>query len=794
MSKSSKRQVSKCLAHWREKFAAPGMRALLAALVVCVCLVSFISWYWTADVEESTKISYSAGAGLSSPIGQYGRDTSGTHSVLGVPVYDTMQGTGNRLPYQASWAQSVTWPLRFLVSWQHLTPIRTFFFALPTMWLVMLMLVSWIPRLSLLRLSLVGFLISAPFGLYLRQHEWSDTYVQTAGVLGVCFWLLHRSFFDATTDSRCSLNRFVPVALLVSLNAVLTGHPGVWPVAFMVWLPLVLLLSTDSRFRINFRSWLVTNKLMMLLALGTSAVTVGTVGLDLRAESRGLSFGTDRLNEAQGFIGSGVLRGTSRGLLPDLFEGLLSLALTTSLAPLFRPLRFLVEGDGLFARLAYLSERAEFAATLVLAALVFGHRRLEDPCLRAILPRIFLAQFGVVTLAIFSAEDALPSFLTPSGAWLLFPVLFVMNAALSIVFLSSITRNPSLSRALLQVNVIAIAIWSAVLVLAPLTHDSVGLPKRFQAWFSDGESKVNNRESWLLPDSQRTIFVGDYSDSNSELPDFSVFLELVSRGHPVVAPADPKTRNSTHLIEAIAFQNSIEYWNLQSARLTGSKPLTTSVGFAGVISQRVDLVTDFLQIRTILTTNSPNNRSSIAAIEGAGFRHNPYTAEMSKTITLWGHQFEAFERDLFHVFSFDKEDLPPKTRCAVLVESCSVLSAEKFSPRESPALSTCENQECLWKYDAPSFRSDKVLVIPVTYDRTIEITDESGETFQTHDVGGFLGVGSDDDVEATEMKISLKPDLRIGLRVFVSYLNLLALIVATLLTIRWGYRSRSLTY
>jgi hypothetical protein len=794
MSKKLEAQFSRHLAHWREKVAVPGMRALLAALVVCVCLVSYISWYWTSDLEESAKISYSAGAALSSPMGQYGRDTRGIHSVLGVPVYDTMQGTGNRLPSQASWAQSVTWPLRFLVSLQQLTTIRTFFFALPTMWLVMLMLLSWIPRLTLLRLSLFGFLISAPFGLYLRQNEWSDTYVQTAGILGVCFWLLHRSFFDATTDTRCSLNRFVPIALLVSLNAVLTGHPGVWPNAFIVWLLLFVSLSTDSRFRINFRSWLASNKLMMLLTVGTGAVTVGTVALDLRTESLGLSFGADRLSLAQGFYGDQVFRGLSRGLLPDLIERLLSIVATSALKPLFTPFHSLVSSHDTLARLAAYSPRSEFAATLVAAALLFGYQRLEDLRLRAILPRIFLAQFGVVTFAVVAAQDAVPAILTPSGAWQLFPVLFVMNAALSIVLLSSITKGLSLPRVLLRLNLIAVAIWSTQLLLAPplLSFDNIEPPARFQAWFSDDVREANNEASRALPDSQRTIFLGDSSFGDSELPHWSVFLELVSRGRPVVAPADPKIRNSTHLIESISFNNSIGYW-VPGVFLPNGNHITTSKGHLEVISQRVDLVTDFLQIRTVLMRNSPRDDDFIAAIERAGFRDHSNTVEGGHTMTLRGREFRVLIRQRFHVFSFYREELPPETRCAVLVEKCKVLSAEKSSPRESSPLRTCQNQECLWKYDAPSFRSDKVLIIPVTYDRSIEIADNSGRPFPTYDVGGFLGVGSDDDVQATEMVISMNPDLRTGLRVFTSYFNLLTLILAALLTTRRRPRSGRLT-
>lgn len=777
MSKYLKDQISKYLPHWRERVAAPGMRAVLAALVVCVCLVSFISWYWTADLEESTKISYSAGAALSSPVSQYGRDLSGIHSVLGVPVYDTMQGTGNRLPYQASWAQSVTWPLRFLVSWQQLTPVRTLFFAVPTMWLAMLMLLSWVPRMSLLRLSLFGFLISAPFGLFLRQLEWSDTYTQTMGILGVCFLLLHRSLLDDTSESRICLHRFVPLAVLVSTNALTTGHPGVWPIALFVWSMLFLILSVDSRFRVNVWSWFVTNRVVMLLILGTNVVTVGTVVVDLRSESRGLSFGADRLGEAQGFIGESVFQGATRGLLPDSIERLLSLAAASSIAPLLRPFRSIIGEIDALHRIASLSERAEFAGTLVLVAFLVGFQHVEDHLLRKVLTRAFMAQLGAVVLMVLSAEDALPATLTSSGAWLLFPVLLVINITFSIILLSSLTKRLAFSRVLLQLNLTAALIWTAVLILAPLSHDIVGLPKRFTRSFGNETLTAKNEPSKVLQNGHRTIILTESDSDEADLPQAGVFLELVLQGIPVVAPSDPKIRNSTHLIETFAFQNSINYWDYRRIELAGNS-VSNSLRYAELISERIDLVTDFLQIRTILTKEF----ESYSVIKSAGFHRYFDSPKGNDTVALRGHTFQVFSREQFHSFIFNNEKVEGISRCAILVDSCEVLSAERVGLRNVPALSICEIQKCLWRYYTPSFGIDQVLVIPVTYDSSLRVADMSGNVLSTLDVGGFLGVRHDDDVSAGELTISVSPDLRMVLRVVASYLNMFAFIVAAVLT------------
>ena len=769
--------------------AKPSMRAAIAALIVCVCLVSYISWFWTGDIEESTKISYSAGVSLSSPFSQNAPDRSGFHSVLGVPVYDTLQGTGNRLPYQASWAQSITWPLRFLTSWQLLTSIRTLFFALPTMWLAMLMLLSWVPRSSLLRLCLFGFLISAPFGLYLRQNEWSDTYVQTVGILGICFLLLHRSFFDETTRIELRLSRFAPLAAFVSLNGVLTGHPGVWPIGFYVWMFLLLCLATYPQFRKGLGEWLVTNKLVTAVAIGTSLVAIGTVVLDLWAESRGLSFGADRLTEAQGFMGTEAFRGFSMGLLPDFVERWISLAATTALAPLARFLRVITDGSGELNHLGYLSERSEFAATLVVVAFMLGYRRIADQTLRALIPRLFLAQLGAITLVVFAAVDLLPAILTPSGVWQLFPVLLVLNVTVSMILLDRITKSISGSRVLLYLNLFATAIWAAVLVLSPLSNNTIGVPERFSAWFGAAARNVDDEATTRLPENQRTIMLDDTGSGESELPRWSVFLELVSRGRPVVAPSDPKTRNSTHLSKTFAFQSSVEFWEPRRSAIGGDLAPTSEV-LSERVSQKIATVTDFLQIGTILMSSSPNDADFVSEVESAGFRKVSNFIDGNMTVALRGYQFRVLRRDQFHSFLFGKGELPVDTRCAVLYENCKVLSAEKIAPRESPALSTCRGQECLWKYDAPSFRSDRVLVVPITYDESLQVAEKSGQEFFTYNVEGFLGIGSDQDVPASELTISLRPDLRIGLRVITSYLNLMAFVAVAILTVKRVLRSR----
>ena len=185
-------------------------------------------------MEESANTAFSAGA-------QYAGEGSlqagqGIYTVLAVPVYDTLQGTGDRLPYQGSWGQSATWPLRLFVGWEYYFLVRTFLFSLPAIFLCLRTLASWIPRASLFRLSVFGFLINSSFALHLRQNEWSDHYVQTIGACAVSMFFFHRDFHIAEARRRLDSPLILLLCLALAVNGVLTGHPGFWPVALFVWM------------------------------------------------------------------------------------------------------------------------------------------------------------------------------------------------------------------------------------------------------------------------------------------------------------------------------------------------------------------------------------------------------------------------------------------------------------------------------------------------------------------------------------------------------------------------------
>jgi hypothetical protein len=217
-------------------------RDLVVACSLSLLLCIFVNAYSTGDIEESTKISYSVAVNDSSNGKSGGPRTVGTYSYFGVPLYDALQGTGNRLPYQASWAQSPEWPLRFLVSKQQFVLIRMFFSSLLLHLAAFRLLRSWTSNLSLARQVLFGLLLQTLAGLYVRQLEWSDTYSQSVGILGITFVLLHRSNFVPRQLTDRGILRSASDVLIVfgCVALVVTGHPGVFPIAAFVLIPVLL--------------------------------------------------------------------------------------------------------------------------------------------------------------------------------------------------------------------------------------------------------------------------------------------------------------------------------------------------------------------------------------------------------------------------------------------------------------------------------------------------------------------------------------------------------------------------
>lgn len=724
-------------------------RAWVAAVVTALVIALCLSRFGSADVEESANSSYSIAAHhQAAGSGEY---NDGRHRVFGVPVFDTLQGTGDRLPYQASWAQSVTWWLRWFVDWNGYSLVRAFLFAIPGLWLSMKTLMSWAPRMRSPSLILFGLLASSSFGLNLRHNEWSDHYVQVIGVCGVALFLMHRSFHDEKYVDAAGARELKVLCLAVSVNGVVTGHPGFWPVAVAIVVAIIGVFFTSQIFRARIRVWVRRNRWSVGVVVAATLFTFVAVFQDLLSERAGQPFGAGRLARTQGLFSEyafGGLYGLSDGgSLPHAAKQVVASLLGTTLMPFF------VLFDVVLPQYFRVSDfrelpRVEFTGSLVVLAFLLGWRALKNSPVRPLVLRVFAAQAIVWVFVAGSAADALPATLAASGAWMTLEVVLVLNVFVGWLLLRNVPGVAKAPRVVAALNLGLIGAWCLVQFGFLSLGSGLQLPKSYPSWFSSADALAQSQ--WFAEQEQsssRIVIV--------DSPSFYDFLPFVALGQPVLASADPKTRASNQLQDGYAFNYSIN-------------PPT----FADVEADYVERVLDFLQVRSVLV--------GVPSVEGQVVEDDrPEIIErLGDSLTprgdldMPGRQFEVFERSEYSALMVAKESIGDIEVCPILQQTCALLADRTLiSPSSSPRLSLCAD-ECLWRFASPAIPSDKSLVLPVTYDNTLVVHKTDGELLTTADAGGFLAVFNADGIPQTTLSITLDPDGRMLARVVASYVNL----------------------
>lgn len=156
--------------------------------------------------------------------------------------------------------------------------------------------------------------------------------------------------------------------------------------------------------------------------------------------------------------------------------------------------------------------------------------------------------------------------------------------------------------------------------------------------------------------------------------------------------------------------------------------------------------------------------------------------------------YKITHRSVFSVFTLPTASKSQVETCPVLTfrTSCTVVFASKrTAPVSEPRLRSCDSG-CLWTFRTPEISESDLLIVPVTYDSTLDVRDNQGRYIKTESIGGFLGVWSDDGLPEGELRIDLAPDGRMWLRVIASYANLLvaaAMAVSVLVSVRRGRRA-----
>jgi len=730
----------KSLTPW-QLFAA----CLLVAFILGCCLFFFGS----GDVEESANSAYSIGANSAVVSGTNG--ASGIHTSFGVPVFDTVQGTGDRLPYQASWAQSVTWVFRFLIPLESYGLIRSLIFVLPSLFLILSTLQSWLPFLRLSHAVIFGILANSSFALFLRQNEWSDHYVQVAGITAVSFYFLRREFQGNDLMADLFSSRGTTLCLFVSTNGVLTGHPGLWPAALFIWCSLLATLSWRSGFRSSALVWMRSQPKLIMMSVGASVVTIIVVVWDLVSEMNAESWGIGRRSRTQGLFSDYALGGlygiSDGGLLPEALRRVVASIIATVAMPAFILL------DSLLPQLLRASDfrelaRVEFSGAAILLLAAFVWKSLQPSPLRTLLLQVAVCQGLIWISVIASVLDVLPTMLASSGAWMTLTVVLTFNLFLSYLLIHHISRKRVIARGFAVTNVLLISYWCLIQFGFASFGSVLQVPRSYESRFTSIE--MLSESEWSkksLESHDRVLLIST--------PSFYDFLHFVSLGYPVVAPADPKMRSSEQLQSTFSFNYSIN-----------------PPRFQGLSSDEIARTLDFLQIRFVLLgepteLDAPRTPAVTADVQSVLDNLHP-----SARVTLPKVSYSIFERERFSSFVIENTDSNTGTVCPVLYVACSVvMDTEIIGDSPESHLRLCR-EGCLWTFRTPAVGGANRLVIPVTYDDVLNVHDASGTPLDTSNIGGFLGGAGPNGIDEGELTVTLVPDIRMLSRVFVSYLNL----------------------
>ena len=735
--------------------------SVVSSVGVCAVLVGFSAVFGSADVEESANTAYSAGTeyAASRPLGGPG----GIHSLFGVPVYDTLQGTGDRLPYQGSWAQSVTWPLRFVVGWEHYSLARTLLFAVPAVFLCVRTLLSWVPKARWWIVVAFGFLINSSFGLYVRQNEWSDHYVQTVGTFAVSMFLFHRDFHDQVEGRGFEAPWVALFCVAVAGNGVVTGHPGFWPISLFVWSATLAVCATSKAFRGQVVRWLRQVWVGAVGLAAASVLTVAVVAGDLLTEL-GAEFGNGRLARTQGLFGSyafgwlGSIVGTSE--FSETLQRLVATVLATLLMPFFMLFDQILPQQIRASSFRELS-RVEFSGALIVVALALAWRRLESKLLKSLFGRLVVLQALVWCFVYASSRDLLPTTVAASGSWMAIPIIIVVNVFLTFVLLANIDRRRVIISGLGGLNLVLTSVW----LLFQLGVMSFGadfhVPEKFMSRLRLADAVAESGIFQQVDEAPGRVVVANAS--------FYDFLGFTSLGVPVVSPSNPKIRDARQL-EADGALN----FGIDSLEVGNGREL-----------QRYNKVFELLSIEKLIVASLETGD----ATGRFGARSVPIDLSLTdQGVTGLLHppmrSLEWFSRDRFSAFLIERGQLNKEDDvCPVLQQSCVVVeSSLPVEPRNTPRLQRC-NRDCLWTYDTPAVGGSRAVIVPVTFDEALRVRDSDGKRVATVNAGGFIGAYAEGGLPATVLTIELDPDSRVISRVVLSYVNLVMFIILLVVAI-----------
>jgi hypothetical protein len=135
-------------------------------------------------------------------------------------------------------------------------------------------------------------------------------------------------------------------------------------------------------------------------------------------------------------------------------------------------------------------------------------------------------------------------------------------------------------------------------------------------------------------------------------------------------------------------------------------------------------------------------------------------------------------------------DENPSVSCPLLEQDClKGLEVTELPATGEAPFRLCEN-DCLFTYKWTRTENSKQILLPVNFDKTIEIKDSlTGERLKTANYQGLLAVQIDGDETSGVFTGDIQPDLMMWLRVAMTYLHTIVFVGALVAMLVKGVRA-----
>jgi len=729
------------------------LQTIVVSSALSVALITFLNFFGTFDIEESTKQVYSAGLSYSSGSWFANARETGTASSYGVPVFDAMQGTGQRLPLQASWAQSPEWPFRFLFGWRHYVLFKVFLITVASLHLAIQSSKSWDRKPTMVRSLILGLMLLAPAGVYMRWNEWTDTYAQVAASFAIVAFLLKRPHFhDLTRDTAGVLPPTSDTLMLAfCFTTLCAGHPGVLPYSLYVIVATILVgLMLSHHFRRRIVTTLRSQFFGVALVIGPGVLVMSVMFVDLMRLTNEDEF-AKRSVQSHSFYAASWINQLSNELMPESVGKYLALAISTVVLPGLIVLLKLLPNSALQDSFAMVIPRGEFAGFLIFVVGIIIRFRRQLPISHKNYLEVALAvQAFAVLFAVMSEIDLLPKYLSGSGSFLMFSILLQLSTLMAFNLTGGHFQLGFVFQNLVRMSLVLTSIWT-MLVFGFFVNSQEIVPKRASesSWYPSTAEALDLAP--ILSKPSRAVFL----DSQRR------WIALPVLGKPLVFPSTPKIRDSQHLVEHY--------------------PLDASIGVEVVRTEDVEYlskVLDFLSVEQVIFLKGEQRLlelvQRLSELESSRNR-------LSSAV-VFGSEYLIWERTQFSSFLLKHGELSQE-KCPILQQECALLlQANRILSTDGKAIEVCK-AKCLWEMHTSELPPRMLQVFPITFDGTLRVIREDGQEVPTFDIGGFLAV-STNDLSFRRLQIFLEPDLIMRTRIISSYLSTLSLICIIILTIR----------